>query len=52
MKAVTPQVTGAYLRAESQQMALAAAASLPVTTESVPLSAPAPAESNPPANDV
>jgi len=51
MKAVTPQVTGAYLRAESQQMALAAAASLPVSTEPVPLSAPAPAESNPPATN-
>ena len=41
MKVVTPQVSGVYLRAESQQGALAASASLPISTELESINSPA-----------
>jgi len=42
MKAVEPIVTGAYLQAETQQAALAAAAGLPMAADSIPSAIPVP----------
>jgi NAD(P)H-quinone oxidoreductase subunit K len=42
MKAVEPQVTGAYLRADSQRAALAAAAELPVSVPGAEVGRPQP----------
>ena len=51
MKAVKAQVTGAYLRADSQRAALSAAAGIPVSVDSATTKTPVSAESSPSRSD-
>jgi NAD(P)H-quinone oxidoreductase subunit K len=44
LKAVAPQVDGRYLRAETQQAALAAAAGIPVSATGTPVTTQEPAD--------
>jgi len=46
MKAVDPIVTGAYLQAETQKAALAAAAGLPMAADATPSAVPAPSRAS------